>query len=179
MALEQNNLDLVLWVLTPLSPLKKSTFSTLDQRIAMVESIVSLEKKFAFSRVDINREGPFYSVDTARLIRTEFEEEIELFFILGADSLSNLHKWYQHEELVFNALDGIIAARRPGVELDTDELEMKLPGMNQRVQFLDMPPLDCSSGKIREKRFQGIDIKGDVPDSVYQLIQKEKMYQFE
>ena len=176
-ALEQKNLDQVLWVLTPLSPLKKTTFSTLDQRIAMVESIVSKEKRFAFSRVDIDREGPCYSVDTARLIRAEFKEEIDLFFILGADSLFNLHKWYQNEELVFQALDGLIAARRPGVEIDIDQLELNLPGIRHRVDFLDMPLLNCASVQIREKLFQGIDIQDDVPKSVYQLIQQEKMYQ--
>lgn len=176
-ALEQNQLDQVFWVLTPLSPLKKKTFSTLEQRIAMVEGIVSGEEKFSLSRVDIDRTAPYYSVDTAMKIRAVFSHEIKLFFIIGADSLKNLPKWYQHQRLVFEVLNGLIVARRPGAEIGFDQLEKEMPGIGERVEFLEMPELPHSSAEIRSRISQGEDVQGYLPEAVQKFIVKEKLYQ--
>lgn len=175
-ALEQMELDQVLWVLTPLSPIKRKTFATLEQRIKMVELIVSAENYFKLSRVDTDRNPPYYSVDTAKLIRQQYQEPIELYFILGADSLKYLPKWYHHKELIFDRLDGIIVADRPGVTIDMNDLDSDVPGIQKRLNRINMPKINISSANIREAIAQGRDMSSMVTESVYELIQKEAIY---
>ena len=175
-ALKQMGLDQVLWVLTPLSPLKQKTFATLEQRVKMVELVVSSEDYFRLSRVDLDRTPPYYSVDTAKLIRQQYQEPIELYFILGADSLKYLPKWYRHKELIFDRLDGIIVANRLGVKIDMERLNRKVPGIKNRLNEIEMPMIDISSAKIREAISEGRDISSMVPTTVYELIQEKAIY---
>ena len=175
-AFEQMGLDQVLWVLTPLSPLKQKTFATLEQRVKMVELAVSSENYFRLSRVDLDRTPPYYSVDTAKLIRQQYQEPIELYFILGADSLKYLPKWYRHKELIFDRLDGIIVANRLGVKIDMERLNRKVPGIKNRLNEIEMPMIDISSAKIREAISEGRDISSMVPTTVYELIQENAIY---
>lgn len=175
-AFEQASLDQVLWVLTPQSPLKTTVFSTLEQRCTMVELTIKQIPYFDFSRVDIDREPPYYTVDTARYIRESFLENVSLFFIMGGDSLKNLVKWYKAKELIFERLDGLIVARRPGDELDLDALEKALPGIGGRIQFINMPALDISSFNIRTKIAQHGEINTDVIETVNAYIQEQRLY---
>jgi len=175
-AFEQASLDQVLWVLTPQSPLKTTVFSTLEQRCTMVELTIKQIPYFDFSRVDIDREPPYYTVDTARYIRESFLENVSLFFIMGGDSLKNLVKWYKAKELIFERLDGLIVARRPGDELDLDALVKALPGIGGRIQFINMPALDISSFNIRTKIAQHGEINTDVIETVNAYIQEQRLY---
>jgi len=175
-AFEQMALDQVLWVLTPLSPLKHKTFATLKQRIKMIELMVSVENCFEFSRVDLVRTPPYYSVDTAKLIRQQYQEPIELYCILGADSLKYLPKWYHHKEFVFDRVDGIIVADRPGVTIDMNELNSKVPGIKKRLYRIDMPKINISSANIREAISEGRDISSMVTTPVNELIKNEAVY---
>lgn len=86
-AYEQCGLDELLWVLTPLSPFKQTVNSTLDQRIKMVELMLACQPFSRLSRVEIEREPPYYTIKTAKLLRNQLEEDDELYFILGGDSL--------------------------------------------------------------------------------------------
>lgn len=175
-ALEQMGLDQVLWVLTPLSPIKHKMFATLEQRTKMVELVVSDEDCFELSRVDLDRMPPYYSVETAKIIRQKYQEPIELYCILGADSLKYLPKWYHHKELVLDRLDGIIVADRPGVTIDMEDLNHEVPGIEKRLKRIIMPEIDISSANIREAISAGKDISSKVTTPVYELIQDEAIY---
>ncbi|MCD4752204.1 MAG: nicotinate (nicotinamide) nucleotide adenylyltransferase [Anaerolineaceae bacterium] len=175
-ALEQMGLDQVLWVLTPLSPLKHKTFATLEQRIKMVELMVSVEDCFKLSRVDLDRTPPYYSVDTAKLIRQQYQKPVELYCVLGADSLKYLPKWYHHKEFVLDRVDGIIVADRPGVTIDMEDLNREVPGIENQLNKIDMPEIDISSEKIREAIGAGRDIASMVTTLVYELIKDEAIY---
>lgn len=175
-AYEQASLDEVLWVLTPQSPLKTTVFSTLEQRCKMVALTIQQTPHFVFSQVDVDREPPYYTVDTARLIRESFSENINLFFIMGGDSLKNLVKWYQAKELIFARLDGLIVARRPGDELDLDDLEKALPGIGEKIQLINMPALAISSFNIRTKIAQHREINTDVTEAVNVYIHEQGLY---
>lgn len=175
-ALDGMKLDEVLWVITPQSPLKTVTYSTLEQRIAMVSMIISGLSGMVLCDVDMKREAPYYTVDTARLIRQRYQSEVQLYFILGGDSLGNLVKWHQAQELIFKRLNGLIVARRPGDALDMDSLETAMPGISSATTFLNMRQMDVSSWKIRRKVSQGDSIEGDVPISIADFITSEKLY---
>lgn len=175
-ALEQMALDQVLWVLTPLSPLKNKTYATLEQRVKMIELMVSSDNCFKLSRADLDRTPPYYSVKTAQLIREQFREPIELYFILGADSLKYLPKWYHYKEFVFDMLDGLIVANRPGVTINMRDLNRDVPGIEDRLNRIDMPKIDISSANIRQAIGEGRDISSMVTSLVNKYIQDQVIY---
>ena len=176
-AMRDMQLDVLLWVLTPQSPLKTVVFSTLDQRIEMVNLCIADEEGMALSYVDIAREPPFYTVDTARLIRQNYSQPIELFFIMGGDSLRNVVKWHRASELVFQKIDGLVVARRPGDDLDLDSLDTVMPGVLGRTHFIDMPKMAVSSYQIRNAIKEGKSVDLDLPPGVHQYIDKNHLYQ--
>ena len=176
-AYEQGNLDQLFWVLTPLSPFKETTYTTLEQRIHMVEIMVSCQKYSSLSRVEIDRTPPYYTLDTARLLRSQLNREDELYFILGGDSLRYFPKWYGASELIFEVLDGLIVARRPGDDLDLNRTERALPGISEKLTFVNMKRLDVASSEIRTKIQQGLSVEGELIPEVVAYIQSNHLYQ--
>ncbi|MBN2046966.1 MAG: nicotinate (nicotinamide) nucleotide adenylyltransferase [Anaerolineaceae bacterium] len=176
-AKRQFALDSVMWVLAPQSPQKQSTFATVDERLSMVRAITTENDAFECCEVDVNRAGPYYTVDTARLIRALLPEQARLYFILGADSLKHLPRWYQAKELVFDQLDGIIAAQRSGYHLDLSALDQALPGIRDRIQFLEMPEMNLSSMQIRQMIQNREPVDDLLPQSVIRKVEDLKLYQ--
>ena len=176
-AYEQANLDELWWVLTPRSPFKREVYSTLEQRIHMVELIVASQQFSYFSSVDLDREPPYYTLDTAKLLRQSLSEDDQLFFIMGGDSLRNLPKWYGAVELVHQVLDGLIVARRPGDELDLSRTEKALPGITNKTILVDMKKLDIASREIRDKIQRGLSVEGELTPEVVSYIQSNHIYQ--
>ena len=78
------------------------------------------------SRVDIDRPGPCYSVDTIQLLRDAWGADVEIYFLVGADSLAELPTWHRPERLI--RLCHVVAVERPGYRVDWSELERTLPG---------------------------------------------------
>jgi nicotinate-nucleotide adenylyltransferase len=175
-ATEQMELDQLLWVLTPISPFKNQTHASLEQRIQMVKLTTEGQPKSEYCSIDVEREPPYYSCDTARLIKKDLAPDDQLYFLLGADSLTGLPKWYHAAELVHEYLDGLIVARRPGTALDLTQLNEQMPGIDQRISFVDMPCIDISSREIRKKTKNGKPVKNFLPSSVHEFIEKSNLY---
>ena len=175
-AVEQSQLDELLWVLTPLSPFKHKTYSTLEERIDMVERTVSCQEFSSLSRVEINREPPYYTLDTAKVLRSQLNPGDELYFILGGDSLRFFPKWHGAKELIFDVLDGLIVARRPGDNLDINRTERSMPGILQKLIFVTMSRLDIASSEIRTKIQQGLSVEGELVPEVISYIKNKNLY---
>lgn len=176
-AVAQLNLDRLLWVLTPDPPHKQGQMITgLDCRLEMVKAATANNSAFELSRVDIDRHGPHYAVDTVQIIKEQFPSA-ELFYIIGGDSLHDLPSWYHPQQLLAE-VDGLAVMHRPGDQIDLRLLEEKLPGIGAKIRYIDAPLLEISSRQIRERISAGEGYRYYLPPAVLNIIQRENLYHF-
>jgi len=146
-----------------------------EHRLRMVQLAIADNPCFVLSRVDVDRFGPSFTVDTIELLRDEYGPNGELYFIMGADSLADLLTWHRPERLI--RLCRIVALTRPGYRADLDELNRLLPGAIARVQLLEMPLLEISSTDLQRRVQMGLSIKYLVPPAVEAYIRQHGLYQ--
>ena len=175
-ALNQLDLAQVLFAPTRQPPHKQDQAITpIDHRLEMVRLAIEPYPRFGISRVDIDREGPTYTVDTLRLLRQQLGKRIELFFIIGMDSLENIMSWRTPELLI--RLCHLVVFDRPGYAPHIEELEMKLPGLKECVVLLPAPTLDIAASALQKRNRDGQSIAQFVPDSVEEYIAEHRLYQ--
>ena len=143
-------------------------------RLAMCELAVAGESRFSVSRIEAERPGPSYSVDTLEALHAS-RPGIELTFIVGGDMAAALPSWRDPERLV--ALARFAVAERDGLgrKLIVERLSA-IPGAVDRVSFFDMPRLDISSSLVRRRVAAGRPIRYLVPDGVAHYIEREGLY---
>jgi nicotinate-nucleotide adenylyltransferase len=168
-------LDLVLFIPARVSPFKlgQATACAAD-RLRMVELAIADNPSFQASRLEIEREGPSFTVDTLRQLRTAYGPQVELFLLLGADSLAAIAGWHQAQELVKLAWIAVYA--RPGVALVPDALERQVPGLAAVTQTLDGVKLDISATEIRSRVRLQRSIRYLVPSAVETYIHQHGLY---
>ncbi|MFO7918302.1 MAG: nicotinate-nucleotide adenylyltransferase [Anaerolineae bacterium] len=163
------NLDYVLFVPARVSPLKpEGTLFSPAERLRMVELAIEDNPHFAVSRIDLGREGPSYTVDTLCTIRHELHDEVQLFFIMGADALESLNSWYRPRDIIRMA--HIVAISRPGAHVDLEALEEDLPGISEATDIIDTLQIGISSTDLRSRLEQGLPIRYQVPAPVESFI---------
>ena len=171
----QLRLDRVVFVPAGLPPHKLTEHvSSADHRLAMVKLAIVRNPYFTVSRVDIDRFGPCYTVDTIELLREEWGSDVELYFIMGSDSLADILTWHQPERLI--RLCRLVVMERPGYRADMGELERLLPGIASRVHFINSPQLDISSTDIQRRVRERLPIKYQVPEAVEDYIYEHELY---
>ena len=148
--------------------------SPLEHRLAMCRLAVAMDDEIGISLIDAERPGPHYTSDMLRLFRQGIEEESELFFLMGLDSLRDLPTWHEPAWLVRNCR--LVALRRHDVEIDWAGLEAELPGVRERVLVLDMPEVEISSRDLRRRVRAGRPIRYQVPDAVEHYIHDKGLY---
>ncbi len=174
-ARQQLALDKVLFVPAGLPPHKPSgPISPAGHRLRMVELAIAGKAYFAVSRVDVDRSGPCYTVDTLELLRAEWGMGPRFFFIEGNDSLSDIACWYQPQRLI--ELCELAVVVRPGSEIDLAELERQLPGLTGRIHWVKMPILEISSSDLRARVRAGRSISYLVPREVEAYIRQHRLY---
>jgi len=177
-ALDQLNLDQILWVLTPDPPHKRGKkIAPIDVRIRMVIAAIENDPGFNFSYVDISRLGPHYVLDMMILLRNEFPNH-ELVFLMGGDSLHDLPKWHKPKEFIV-ACDKIGVMRRPGEKIDFRDLKGALPGISSKAEFIDAPLLEISSNQIRYLISAKKPYRYYLPFEVYKIIEEMRLYRDE
>ncbi|MBN1955361.1 MAG: nicotinate-nucleotide adenylyltransferase [Anaerolineae bacterium] len=142
-------------------------------REAMVEAAIAANPAFALSRVDLERPGPHYTVDMLALLRQE-HPQAELFFLLGGDSLAQFLHWRDPAGIIRQARLAVM--RRPGWKASLAALEEALPGIAQRLVWLDAPRLALSGTGLRRRARQGLPLHGMVPPAVEEYIQRHRLY---
>lgn len=144
---------------TPVSPA--------EHRYLMTVIATASNPRFWVSRVDIDRAGPTYTIDTLRDISAQFPE-CELYFITGADALEQILSWKDVDEVF--SLAHLVAVTRPGYTLS----DAHLPA--DAVSLLEVPALAISSSACRERVESGRPVWYLVPDGVVQYIAKHRLY---
>ncbi len=160
------DLDEVVFVPTG-QPWMKEAVSTAERRYEMTVIATASNPRFSVSRVDIERGGPTYTIDTLRDVRRE-RPDAELFFISGADAVAQILDWKDIDELW--ELAHFVAVSRPGHRLSIRGLPV------QRVSSLEVPALSISSTDCRQRVGRGFPVWYLVPDGVVQYISKHHLY---
>jgi len=174
-ALAQLDLARLLWVLTPTPPHKlDQTITPLQHRLAMLRAAIEGEPAFELSRVEVERPGPHYMLDTLKLLADK-NPGAELVLLLGGDSLHDLPAWHRPADLVA-ACDQIGVMNRPGDSIDLAELEAQVPGLAAKVRFIAAPLLEIASREIRRRVAQGGPFRYYLPAAVYEYIRSNELY---
>lgn len=167
------DLERVLFVPNRVPPHKCQPALTSEvHRFAMVELAVASNPCFTASRVELDRPGPSYTVDTLRILKQEYPEA-QLFFISGLDAVAELATW--KEPLEVAKLCVIVAVARPGY--DADHALRKLPSsIRQSVEVAASPLMEISSTLLRERVQAGFPIRYLTPDAVVEYIERHGLY---
>jgi nicotinate-nucleotide adenylyltransferase len=144
-----------------------ATVSPAEDRYLMTVIATASNPRFTVSRVDIDREGPTYTIDTLRDLRAQ-RPDAELFFITGADALAQILSWKDVDELW--ELAQFVAVTRPGHELTDRGLPVN------RVRLQEVPAMAISSTDCRDRVAAGHPVWYLVPDGVVQYIAKYHLY---
>ena len=175
-AQSQLELDRLLWILTPDPPHKQEqSITPLEHRLAMVNLAIADNPAFELSRVELDRPGPHYTVDTIQLVAKQ-NPDADIIPIIGGDSLRDLPKWHRPQEIVY-ACHWIGVMRRPEDRPNLEELERELPGIRSKVHYVDAPLLEIASRDIRDRIAQGRSVRYYLPPAVNHYIEQHHLYQ--
>ena len=159
---------------------KNATSASAAQRLAMVEAAIESDSRFAASDVDMVRDGATYSVDTVQIFRQHFADA-ELWWLMGMDSLLQLHTWKNWR--TFARLTHIAVAARSGQSLNHAPRELQdwlgEALHNGSLKILSAPLWDVSSSAIRQRVAAGESVGDEVPAAVEQLIEEWGLYRGE
>jgi nicotinate-nucleotide adenylyltransferase len=160
------DLDEVVFVPTG-QPWHKKTVTSAEHRYLMTVIATASNPRFTVSRVDVDRIGTTYTIDTLRDIHAA-HPDAELFFITGADAVAQILSWKDYDELW--ELAHFVAVSRPGHVLNVSGLPA------QDVSLLEIPALAISSTDCRSRVNRGHPVWYLVPDGVVQYISKHHLY---
>jgi nicotinate-nucleotide adenylyltransferase len=147
-----------------------------EVRVELCEAAVAGDERLEVSRLEVEREGPSYTVDTLRALREERPDD-ELFWILGGDQAAALRSWHEPEqvlELCTIAVTERGSWRRAGIFLELREFRH-----SDRMVFLEMPSIGVSSSIVRRRVSRGEPIRYLVQDAVRELIESRGLYKDE
>ena len=144
--------------------------SPAEHRYLMTVIATAANPRFWVSRVDIERDGPTYTIDTLRDLRAAMPD-VELYFITGADALAEIFTWRDADELF--ELANFVGCTRPGYTMDPETLAA-IPA--ERVTMVEIPALAISSTDCRARKRRGEPVWYLVPDGVVQYIAKHDLY---
>lgn len=150
----------------------ESDLAPAEDRYLMAVVATSSDPAFSVSRIELDRDGPSYAIDTLRALRAA-QPDAELYFITGADAILQILTWKDPDRVLAEAR--FIAATRPGYDLD--RLEKELPaGLEERVTFMEVPALAISSTDVRRRVREGRPVRYLVPQGVSAYIEKRGLY---
>jgi nicotinate-nucleotide adenylyltransferase len=170
----QLELDFVLWIPAGVAPHREIEDDPgAEARYEMTELAIAGDERFRISRIELEREGPSYTVDTLKQLR-EREAEAELFLILGGDQALALPRWHDPEGVL--ELAAIAVFERGSSTRNAIGITVARVRGADRLRFLEMPRIDISSTLVRRRARAGKPIRYLVPDKVANLIGGQSLY---
>lgn len=171
-AAEKLNLARVLVIPAAAQPHKNSgAAAPAETRWRMVVAAVSGDPLLEPSRLELDRGGVSYTVDTLSIVSQQYHlSSDELFLLVGADALNEIDTWRQPQRIL--ELARLAVMKRPG-----DEIKILPENWLKRIDFIDTPLIDISSTWLRRRAACGLPLCWAVPDNVANIIEQEKLYQ--
>ena len=146
-----------------------------EHRLAMVRLMLASDPYFEVSTLEVERQGPSYTVDTLEALHQQYGPGLELYFILGEDALYDLPNWKEPARIVSLAWLAV-APRPPERGWTSADVEAAVPGLSERVVPLPMPTIDISSTALRERARAGLSLRYLVPLDVEEYIRRHGLY---
>jgi nicotinate-nucleotide adenylyltransferase len=173
-AREQFELNGVLFIPTG-QPIRKlgARLSAADDRYAMLKAAVTGNEYFDVSRIEIERAGVTYTIDTLRALKARYGDHVQFFFIAGADAACDMSTWKDAEEIA--TLATVLSAKRT-IPKDSGRTLLH-NGSCFDIQYIDSCLIDVSSSELRAWVKQGRSIRHLVPDATYAYIKEQRLYQ--
>jgi nicotinate-nucleotide adenylyltransferase len=169
-------LDVVLFVPAGRPPHKPAeSVTAVEHRVAMVELAIADNPAFELSRIEVDRPGPSYTVDTVEALA---RDAADLVLILSAETFAELPSWHEPERL-FAAARIAVVPRAGYPAPDPARLAESFPGRETRVRYLEGPRLGLSSTAIRDRVAAGRSIRYLVPAPVEAYITQHDLYRTE
>jgi nicotinate-nucleotide adenylyltransferase len=144
-----------------------------EVRLEMCERAVAGDDRFAVSRIEVDRPGPSYTVDTLRQWHEQSPED-ELFLVMGGDQAAALPSWREPEEVL--RLATVAAVERTGWRREPIVVSLARVKGAERLVFFDMPRIEVSSTLVRRRVAEGKPIRYLAPDAVAELIAERDLY---
>ena len=141
-----------------------------EHRYQMALLAIAGNPGFEVSRIELERAGPSYTIETLKSLRKLYGETAELAWIIGADSLIEYKVWRDFDEVLARCV--MIATTRPNYDLNRVPLEVR-----KRVTTFPVTGIDISATAIRERIRKGLSIRYLVPETVEAYIQQYRLYQ--
>ena len=174
-AREALGLDLVLFMPAG-SPAFKldQEVSSPEDRYAMTVLATAANEAFYTSRLEIDREGVTYTVDTLTYLREQYPSNVHLYFITGADAILDIVSWRDAGQIA--ELATLIAATRPGYDITQARERIEASGFPFDVRYIEIPALAISSTNIRQRVALGKSARYLTSESVIGYIRKNHLY---
>lgn len=176
-AYKKLDLDQIIFMVAGKPPHKREKNITEDEiRLSMVEKAIKPYSFFTVSNYEIEKHGLSFTYETLKYLKDSLGEEVELYFITGADCLVNLETWKNVNDIM--ALSNFVVFNRPGFgkELLLTQKAQAEEKYNTEIVFLDLLDLEISSSLIRERISKALDVRFFLPEGVLSIIEKEKLY---
>lgn len=176
-ALKQFNLNKVIFIPTGEPPHKTlAKIASAEDRYLMTVIATASNSNFIVSRIEIDKKGKSYTIDTVRGLRKKYGKGLSLYFITGADAILEILAWKSTEEII--TLCNFIAATRPGYNLSRiEDLTKKLFNKNEgKISIMEVPALAISSTDIRYRIKSDRPISYLLPEGVCNYILKHGLY---
>lgn len=167
-ALDEFQLDSLHWIPAGRPWQKARQITEAAHREAMVRAAIDGEPRFVLDRIEIERQGPSYTLDTVRALRAQ-HAAAALYLVIGADQYAGLHTWQGWQELL--GLVTLAVANRPGLMPPVNADVLRTP---HRV--VPLPMLDISATDIRSRVARGLPVDSLVPPAVARYIKTNGLY---
>jgi nicotinate-nucleotide adenylyltransferase len=172
---EELQLDEVWFIPAGVSPHKVGKLLTPGKaRVQMVEFAVSGFPEFRVSKIELERTGPSYTVQTLEQLRAA-DPARELFLLMGADSAAELSTWREPQRIL--ELAQVVAVNRAGEKPDLSNIEPLCQAVGRHIRVVEMPAVDFSSSEIRTRVAAGRSIRFLTPRPVEMYIRANRLYQ--
>jgi len=144
-------------------------------RVAMVSTAITANPHFELSRLEVDREGPTYTVDTLQELRAQWGPDTEVWFILGSDALRDLPHWRDPVRIISQARLAV-AARSGLSDAEIAGLEQTIPGLGQCIDVVSMPAVGISSSELRRRLRESLSTRYWLPPGVEQYARAHSLY---
>lgn len=172
-ARDQFDLDAVVFVPTGRPAWKQDRYvSDVTDRLAMLRIAIAGNDAFDVSRIEADRPGVTYTVDTLQELHDHYPGNVDLFFITGTDAIGQIAAWRDHERIA--RLASFIAASRPGYDVDEAKRANEASGFD--INYFEVPALAISSTDLRERVRAGRSVRYLVPKGVEDYIAGHGLY---
>jgi len=148
---------------------RENNISDPEHRYLMTVLAANNNQFFEVSKMELNRPGPSYSIDTVKEFLNKYNYEVKIFFITGADAFLEIDSWFKSEELIKSCQ--FVAATRPGYDLNKLD-----PKFKKIIKIMEIPAFSISSTDIRRRIKEGRNIKYLVPYEVEKYIYGKGLY---